>query len=254
VVINSSGRNQLGLRTGVASTLIPNVMNFEKPAPDIGEYNADVRQALGVADDELLVLQPTRVVQRKGIEHAVELVSRLQRRAKLVISHASGDEGTDYENRIREYSRMMNVDTVFAYDRIKDYRGTTSDGRKIYTLQDVYPHADLVTYPSTFEGFGNAYLEAVYFQKPIIVNVYSIYHTDIKPKGFQAIEINGYVTEEAVQQTREILDHTQLRNEMAEYNYELALYTIHILCWNVACAICFPMPLAWNPVPDPRGS
>jgi glycosyltransferase involved in cell wall biosynthesis len=87
----------------------------------------------------------------------------------------------------------------------------------------VYPHADLVTYPSTFEGFGNAYLEAVYFQKPIIVNVYSIYHTDIKPKGFQAIEINGYVTEEAVQQTREILDHTQLRNEMAEYNYELAL-------------------------------
>ena len=43
-----------------------------------------------------LLLQPTRVVQRKGIEHAIELVHRLQRKAKLVISHASGDEGHDY--------------------------------------------------------------------------------------------------------------------------------------------------------------
>ena len=37
------------------------------------------------------------------------------------------------------------------------------------------PHADLVTYPSTFEGFGNAFLEAIYYCRPIVVNTYSIY-------------------------------------------------------------------------------
>jgi len=134
-----------------------------------------VRQALGVADDALLILQPTRVVKRKGIEHAIELVHRLGMKAKLFISHASGDEGLDYERRVREYSRLMKVDTYFVSSIINEERGLTESGRKIYKLEDVYPHADLVTYPSTFEGFGNAFLEAIYYCRPIVVNTYSIY-------------------------------------------------------------------------------
>jgi glycosyltransferase involved in cell wall biosynthesis len=223
VVINTSGSNQLSLRTGISPSLIPNVMEFENPPPPHDDYADDVRQALGVDDDELLVLQPTRVVQRKGIEHAIELVSRLGRKAKLVITHASGDEGDQYEKRIQDYSRVMGVETIFAADRVNDFRATTPDGQKIYTLDDVYPHADLVTYPSTFEGFGNAFLEAIYYRKPIVVNVYSIYLLDIRPKGFQAIELHGYVTEEALEQTRKILDNEDLRKDIADRNYELAL-------------------------------
>ncbi len=83
VVINSSAQNQLALRRGIGATLIPNVMNFEKPPAPPDAYAADVRSALGVAEDELFVLQPTRVVQRKGIEHAIELVARLGRKAVL---------------------------------------------------------------------------------------------------------------------------------------------------------------------------
>ena len=186
------------------------------------EYAYDVRQTLGIADDELLILQPTRVVKRKGIEHAIELVHRLGMKAKLVISHASGDEGYDYEQRVRNYSDIMNVETLFVSDCINERRGRTSDGRKIYTLDDIYPHADLVTYPSNFEGFGNAFLEAIYFRKPIVVNSYSIYTVDIKPKGFSVVEIDGYVSEAAVRQTREILEKPDLQKEMVEKNYEIA--------------------------------
>ena len=183
-MINSHASAQLSLRTGISSLVCPNVMDFANPPPPPDAYAADVRQALGLDEDELLILQPTRVVQRKGIEHAIELVHRLGRKAKLVISHASGDEGYDYERRLREYSDLMGVNTLFVSDIINEHRGTTDDGHKIYTLEDIYPFADLVTYPSTFEGFGNAFLEAVYFRKPIVVNNYSIYHKDIKPKGF----------------------------------------------------------------------
>lgn len=222
VVINSSGDNQLSLRTGISSTIIPNVMDFENPPPPVDEYASDVRQALGVEDDELLILQPTRVVKRKGIEHAIELVHRLEMKAKLIISHASGDEGYDYQNRVKEYSKMLGVDTVFVSEIINERRGKTKDGRKIYTLEDIYPHADLITYPSNFEGFGNAFLEAIYFRKPIVVNMYSIYAIDIKPKGFSVVEIDGYVTEKAVEQTRRILENPELCERMIEKNYEIA--------------------------------
>jgi glycosyltransferase involved in cell wall biosynthesis len=222
VTINSSGDNQLSLRTGISATIIPNVMDFETPPPPIDDYSKDVRQSLGIADDELFILQPTRVVKRKGIEHAIEIVHRLGKKAKLIISHASGDEGYDYEQRIMEYSKLMNVNTVFVSDIINERRGITETGKKIYTLDDIYPHADLVTYPSTFEGFGNAFLEAVYFRKPIVVNKYSIYTYDIEPKGFLTIEIDGYVTEEAVRKAREVLENQELCHNMVETNYEIA--------------------------------
>ena len=221
VVINSLADDELSLRTGISSTLIPNVMDFDTPPPSPDEYSSDVREALNLADDELLFLQPTRVVMRKGIEHAIELVSRLNIKAKLIISHASGDEGYEYEKRVRDYSSMMNVDTSFVSDIIKEYRGRTDRGKKIYTLSDIYPHADLVTYPSTFEGFGNAFLEAIYFRKPIVVNTYSIYAVDIKPKGFEVITLDGYVTEDTVLRTQEVLQNPELCREMVDHNYQL---------------------------------
>jgi mannosylglucosylglycerate synthase len=222
VVISSSGDNQLGLRTGISSTIIPNVMDFENPPPPVDEYASDVRQSLGINDDELFILQPTRVVKRKGIEHAIELVHRLGMKAKLVISHASDDEGYDYQNRVKDYSKLLGVNTVFVSEIINERRGKTKDGKKIYTLEDIYPHADLVTYPSNFEGFGNAFLEAIYFRKPIVVNTYSIYSMDIKPRGFSVVELDGYVTEKAVQQTRQILENPELCERMVEKNYEIA--------------------------------
>ncbi|MFO7560038.1 MAG: glycosyltransferase family 4 protein [Desulfobacterales bacterium] len=222
VTINSSASSQLSLRTGISATLIPNVMDFENPPPPVDVYASDVRKSLGIDADELFILQPTRVVKRKGIEHAIEFVSQMKMKAKFVISHASGDEGYGYENRIRRYSERMKVNTIFVSDIINERRGLTGDGRKIYTLEDIYPHADLVTYPSNFEGFGNAFLEAIYFKKPIVVNNYSIYSVDIKPKGFSVIELDGYVTDEAVEEAQKILSDPERRQKMVEHNYEVA--------------------------------
>jgi glycosyltransferase involved in cell wall biosynthesis len=247
VVINSSADNQLSLRTGISATIIPNVMDFETPAPAVDHYAADVRQSLGLEEDELLILQPTRVVKRKGIEHAIEIVNRLGKKAKLIISHASGDEGYDYEDRVKDYSSLLQVETVFASKIINDNRGLTEHGKKIYTLEDIYPHADLVTYPSNFEGFGNAFLEAIYFKKPIVVNNYSIFSLDIQPKGFDVVEIDGFVSEEAIDQIREVLDNPRRRTAMVEENYEIAkrFYSFKVLHQKLKylvsdCIACSP--------------
>lgn len=223
VVINTSGQNQLALRTGISSDLIPNVMDFETGPPPADEYITNVRKDLGVGDDELFILQPTRVVQRKGIEHAIEFVARLEQKAVLVISHASGDEGFEYQDRVKEYAAMMKIRALFVDDIIQEKRGTTEDGRKIYDLEDIYPHADLVTYPSLIEGFGNAFLETIWFRKPILVNNYSIYSTDIKPKGFRVIEMDNFISKETIDTANKVLGDRALAREMADTNYELGL-------------------------------
>jgi mannosylglucosylglycerate synthase len=222
VVINSSAANQLSLRTGISSMTIPNVMDFDNPPAPPDEYAADIRSALGVAPDEFFFLQPTRVVPRKKIEYAIELVARLNRKARLVISHASGDEGTSYEQHLRNYAQELDVAVNFESSLIREQRGRTPKGEKIYSLWDVYPHADIVTYPSEIEGFGNAFLEAVYFRRPVVVNDFSIFDTDIKPKGFRVVEFEDYIDEKTIRHTCEVLDDPHLRQEMADHNYLLA--------------------------------
>jgi glycosyltransferase involved in cell wall biosynthesis len=198
-------------------------MDFERPpaAPDL--VSAGLRAELGLGDDELFVLQPVRVIPRKGIEHAVELLARLNRPARLVISHASGDEGLAYEARIREFARLLRVDVLWAAERVAATRGVAGDGRTTYSLADMYDACDLVTYPSLIEGFGNAYLEAVYHRRPVFVNRYPVYDLDIRPKGFRNVEMDGFVTEAAVEETRALLDDAARIADWTEANYQLGL-------------------------------
>ncbi len=223
VVINSVQSQQLAWRAGLTSRVIPNVMEFEVAPPLPDAHARTARGALGIPDDHLFVLQPTRVVQRKGIEHAIELVRRLERPAVLVISHAAGDEGNAYERRVREFAHLLGVDVRFEADLVTDAREQLPDGRTTYTLADIYPFADLVTYPSVIEGFGNAFLEAVYFRRPIVVNRYAIYEIDIARRGFRAVELDGYVSADAVEQTLRLLDDPGLAAAWAETNHRQGL-------------------------------
>jgi mannosylglucosylglycerate synthase len=222
VVINSSASNQLSLRTGISGTMIPNVMDFAHPPPAPDDYARGLRPALGLAPDEHLLLQPTRVVQRKGIEHAIELVNRLGVPARLVISHAGGDEGSSYEQHLRHLAERWGVPVSFEAEIIRSARGATADGRRVYALADAYAAADLVTYPSVVEGFGNAFLEAIYCRRPIVVNNYSIFATDIRPKGFHVIEFDGHITDETVWWTERLLQDPELVAEMTAHNYGVA--------------------------------
>ena len=73
-----------------------------------------------------------------------------------------------------------------------------------------------------YEGFGNAFLEAIYFKKPLIVNRYSVFIVDIEPRGFETVTIDGFLSPQAVSQVREILTNPELRESMVEKNLILA--------------------------------
>ena len=221
VVINSLAATEMGKRRGINVSVIPNVMDFDHPPVPPDEYTSSLRTDLGVEPDEHFFLQPTRPLQRKGIEYAIELIRRLGAEARLVISHAGGDEGSEYVEHVRTLAKLMGVRVNFVSDIIGTERGTTRDGHKVYTLGDVYPQAELVTFPSLLEGFGNAFLEAVYYRRPIFINNYTIYSIDIKPKGFQAVEFNGFITEQTIKHVQKILKDGKVAEEMTEHNYNL---------------------------------
>lgn len=222
VVINSVQANQLAWRHGLPSRVIPNVMDFDREPHALDDYARRARRDLGVEDGEAFVLQPTRIIQRKGIEHAIELVRRLGIPAKLVVSHAGGEEDDDYQERLREFAQLLDVPVRFESDLVGTERGRTADGRSIYALADVYPQADLVTYPSTIEGFGNAFLEAIYFRRPLVVNRYSVYEIDIKPKGFRVVEFDNYISEATVREARGLIEDPARAGDWADINYDLA--------------------------------
>ncbi|MGC9397872.1 MAG: glycosyltransferase [Anaerolineae bacterium] len=221
VTINSAGERQLALRHGVSSTLIPNVMDFETSPPAPDGYADDLRAELGISPDAYLILQPTRIVPRKRIERAIELVRRLELPAVLLISHTGGDEGAEYEGYLRDYAAFMGATVIFAGERINHKRGRTPEGKKIYSLADVYQQADLVTYPSAIEGFGNAFLEAIYYRRPIVVQRYAVFQTDILTKGFRVLHFADYLDAATVQAVRDLLRNPQAVSAMVDYNYAL---------------------------------
>lgn len=223
IVINQEAQEQLALRKGCSSQVIPNVFDFDNPPPDVDEYASDVRKELNLEEDDFFILQPTRVVPRKGIEQAIKMISLLKNpKCKLIISHEAGDEGYEYLHMLEQLAKEENVDMRIVADRVGEVRGRDKDNRKIYTLWDLYHHADFVTYPSTYEGFGNALLEAVYFRKPVLINRYSIFIRDIEPLGFDFLTIDGFVTPSQTQEVNEILTNSKKRKKMVDHNYQVA--------------------------------
>ena len=222
VTINSFAQQDLAHRRGLSSVLVPNVLDFETEPDEPDDYARNFRQDVGLAEDDILFLQPTRVVPRKGIEHAISLVSALKNdRCKLVISHASGDEGNEYLHSLCDMADSHGVDLRLCDKLVGDKRTITPDGSRVYTLADAYSQADFITYPSIYEGFGNALLEAFYFRKPVLVNRYSIYIADIEPKGAKVIAMDGYLTKEVVAKVQRIINDREFREEMVDYNYEI---------------------------------
>jgi glycosyltransferase involved in cell wall biosynthesis len=222
VTINSLARRDLKFFRGLDAMVVPNVFDYDTPAPGLDDYNADFRQAMGFSAYDWLFLQPTRVIARKGIDIAFELLRRLREpRARLAISHLAGDEGMAYYRQLLDRAEAMNVEVHYLAGFIGEQRAV-HNGRKSYTLWDVYPHADFVTYPTLYEGFGNALLEAIYFRKPVLVNRYSVYVADIAPLGFEFVEVDGWITDESISQVRRLLDAPEQRQVLAHKNYELA--------------------------------
>ena len=258
VVINSLAQRELLERKGIGATVVPNAFDFDGLAWQTDDYNRDFRARIGLRQNDIMILQATRIVRRKAIELAVDFVRALdqpKRRAQLKARGLYNGQSFDEDSRIvlvmAGYTRddvtgmyagqlkrkiaEAGVDALFIGDMIKARR-RTENGRKIYSLWDTYVFADFVTYPSLWEGWGNQFLEALRARLPLMVFEYPVYQADIKDKGFRVISLGSEtqgrddmrlvqvapeVIEAAADEAVDLLTDARLRQETVEHNFQL---------------------------------
>jgi glycosyltransferase involved in cell wall biosynthesis len=226
-VINLDAKEYLMKSYGIDSVVVPNVMDFSAPYAKKDNYNKNLLRRLGMGKNDMALFQMTRIVKRKGILTAIDLVHRLHNpHIKLVISGtAADDERLGYYKtllrKIRKHKLQNNV--VFADHLISHRRSKTKKGKPVYSLSDAYAHATACTYFSQYEGFGNAFVESVLAKRPIFVNNYKpVYWPDIGSKGFKTVMIeNGKLTDDAVSQIDRIIHDKKMCKEIAEHNFVL---------------------------------
>ena len=258
VVINSIAQMELKKRKGLNAMVVPNVFDFDQPRWEPDGYNQDFRKSFGIGKDDIVFLQATRILDRKCIELAIDVVSEIDhgvlRKELEGVSTAGGGgfkkdariillcEGivetigisADYWNALQDKAKKLKVDLLYAGDRVKHSRGDAPDGGKGYSLWDSYVYSDFVTYPSIWEGWGNQFIEAVFAKLPVMVFEYPIWKSDIVVNGFQVVslgdEIAGMndkglacvpqnVVKAAASRIVEILVTPKLKEEMVENNY-----------------------------------
>jgi glycosyltransferase involved in cell wall biosynthesis len=154
VTVSEHARRSLEAR-GIPAVAISNAFAFDEFDGD----RAATRAAFDFADDEIVLLQPTRAIPRKGIDRAVHfagaLADALPRRRVRYWLTGPAEDGYDEE-----------LAAVLRAARVPVTRGRAA------RVTDAYAAADVVVFPSTWEGFGNPVVEAMAARRPLVVAHY----------------------------------------------------------------------------------
>ncbi len=226
-VINSHAQETIKQRFNRDSVNVPNVMDFDVPFGIKTEQNKNIHQSLGYKQDDILLFQITRIVERKGIETAIELLHKLDdQKTKLVITgNYADDEGSKYYNSLvnQIHDLKLGERVRFAHHCFHNKGLISSDGQYGFSLSDAYAKARACTYFSTYEGFGNAFVEAILARVPIFVNNYHpVYWPDIGSKGFKAVMLeDNVITDSALSEIKQVIYDEKLNSEIVEHNYQL---------------------------------
>jgi len=252
VCINQIAKDELKKRYDVDAKVVPNVFEFEQELIVRDDYNKNLRAELGLEPADIVFLQATRIVERKAIELAIDLLAELMekedelknrklykgfsyvRNSKMVLVLAGKNESPEYYRRLQNYADAKGVNLLDMSDVVSHERKGES-GKKIYSLWDAYSIADIVTYPSILEGWGNQFLEAIVARLPVATYKYPVFLTDIEPFHFNVISLGSEHVEEndLVKVKREILQEAakeclsyllddEYRRKHVEQNYSLA--------------------------------
>ncbi|MFX1476456.1 MAG: glycosyltransferase family 4 protein [Promethearchaeota archaeon] len=155
--------------------VIPNGVNVEEYLK-IDETTKKLMGRLGLSFDDFIIIIPVRVLPRKNIELALNVVHELihisgKKKIKLLITGppSNDPESVAYESKLRSIIKMRRLQdsVIFCHDLIDFKREFLNNKILKWSVADVYNIADLVFVPSKEEGFGLPVIEAGAARKPV---------------------------------------------------------------------------------------
>ena len=189
VTINELNRSELAVH-GIDAICLYNRFDVDPPQ---GNREA-TREALGIATNERVLLQPTRAIPRKNVPSGLALAEELG--ATYWLTAAAED---DFGNKL---------ESILAGARVRVLRGQGPG-----TIHDAYGACDAVVLPSTREGFGNPAIEAATHRRPLALGRYPV-AAELLATGLVAFDL------EDARALRMWLDHPD--PSLLERNHEVA--------------------------------
>jgi glycosyltransferase involved in cell wall biosynthesis len=155
--INLRSRRELEARGYEHAATIHNYFDFD---PKPGDRD-DTRKHFGFADDEFVLFQPARAIERKNVPGGLRFAQRLDQLApKLNLRYwLSGPAEDGYGPTLDRLVEKAPVPMTFG---------------RAPTAADAYAAADLVVIPSTWEGFGNPVIESIAHRRPAAAFPYPV--------------------------------------------------------------------------------
>lgn len=219
VVINKAARDSLKKMKGISSIVVYNKFDFSN-IHKINKYY--LRKRFQIRNDEIIFLQPTKMLGRKKIERTIDLVSRFKKkygkRCVLVITGPTHLNET-YRQKLIKMAKKLDVKIICTYE----YTSLNEDVHsfKILPRGYIYPPSDIITLPSDYEGFGNPVIESAMYKKPLVVNKYPILG-EILDHGFKFIVMNKKVTTKVLNEVYRAIVDKDYTKKITEYNFKIA--------------------------------
>jgi glycosyltransferase involved in cell wall biosynthesis len=155
--INLRSRRELQARGYADAVTIHNYFDLDPPPHD----RTATRKHFGFVDDDFVLFQPARAIERKNVPGALRFAQQLHGLAadlplRLWISGPAEDGYAPVLDRIIERAQIP-----------------VTVGRAP-SAGDAYAASDLVVFPSTWEGFGNPVVESVAYRRACAAYPYPV--------------------------------------------------------------------------------
>jgi glycosyltransferase involved in cell wall biosynthesis len=148
--------------------VVPNGISVEEYLK-IDKITKQLMTRMGLSFDDFIIITPVRILPRKNIELALNVVHELvhisgRKKIKLLITGPPGNdpESVAYESKLRSIIKMRRLQesVIFCHDLVSFKREFSNNKVTKWSVADVYNIADLVFIPSKEEGFGLPVIEA----------------------------------------------------------------------------------------------
>ena len=168
--------------------VIPSLFDFRNDLSLTHSKKKIFRDSIGVQERDILIIQPSRISPPKGIHLSINLAYNIKKHTgKRVVLLVTGSRSvgfsTNYHKQLIKFADEIGVEVIWTKFPYAKCNGLVCDHNNC--MATAYMSSDIVSMPSSVEGFGNPVIESVVFKKPLVTTEYPVMKYEFLAKGFR---------------------------------------------------------------------